>query len=118
MADIVSLHFGSEVEQAAKLLIIVGIILSLPTMLTGMLDLGNINTDSPVQRVASVHMNLVLASWTFYAASLYLRLQQTGFEVSSLFVVLLSVSGFITLCLAGWYGGKMVYEYGVGVQRK
>ena len=64
---------------------------------------------------ANQHMILIMISWSFYAVSLFMRLEGMHLEQPGLAAIALSIIGFIFLCGAGWMGGKLVYEYGVGV---
>ncbi len=55
-----------------------------------------------------------MTSWAFYAVSLFMRLDGTRIEQPGSIAIALSILGLIFLCYAGWLGGKLVYEFGVG----
>ena len=59
---------------------------------------------------------LMMASWSFYAVSLFLRLDGTRLGQPGMVAVAMSVAGLVVLCIGGWLGGKLVYEYGVGTR--
>lgn len=116
LADLASLFMNEQVGWVAGVLLVVGTITALLAMITGLVELGKIDAQSPAMKVANQHMILIMTSWSFYALSLFLRLNGTQLEQPGLLAIALSVAGFIFLCSAGWMGGKLVYEYGVGIQ--
>ncbi|MCW5598810.1 MAG: DUF2231 domain-containing protein, partial [Nitrosomonas sp.] len=59
----------------------------------------------------------IMISWSCYAVSLFLRLDGTQLSQPDVFAIIMSVAGLIFLCIAGWLGGKLVYEHGIGVHQ-
>ena len=60
------------------------------------------------------HRNAALASFTVYLVTTAWRAQQILLSRKlSWWVVGLSIIGFILLCLTGWYGGELVYQFHV-----
>lgn len=116
MADIASLFTNEQVGWVAGVLLIIGTITALLAMMTGLLELGKIDQQSPALKIANQHMIFIMISWSFYAISLFLRLDGTHLEQPGLMAISFSIIGFIFLCSAGWMGGKLVYEHGVGIQ--
>ncbi len=103
-----------QVSRVAGVLLVIGTITALLAMVAGMLELGKIDQQSPAMKVANQHMVLMMTSWSLYAVSLFLRLDGTHLGQPGMVAIALSVAGLIVLCIAGWLGGKLVYEYGVG----
>ncbi|MFZ1712910.1 MAG: DUF2231 domain-containing protein [Nitrosomonas sp.] len=117
IADIASFIFTNEqTGWVAGVLLVTGTGTALPAMMTGLLELGKIDQQSPVMKVVNQHMILIMISWSFYAISLFLRLDGTQIESPGLAAIAFSILGFFLLCSAGWKGGKLVYEHGVGVR--
>lgn len=116
IADIASLFTNEQVGWVAGVLLAIGTITALLAMITGLIELGKIDAQSPAMKIANQHMILIMTSWSFYAVSLFLRLNGTQLEQPGSLAIALSVAGFVFLCSAGWMGGKLVYEYGVGIQ--
>lgn len=114
LADIASLLTNEQVGWVAGVLLVTGTITALLAMTTGLLELGKIDPQNPAAKIANQHMILIMISWSCYAVSLFLRLNGTQLEQPGLAAIALSVAGFVFLCSAGWLGGKLVYEYGVG----
>ena len=115
IADITSLFTNEQVGWVAGVLLVIGTITALLAMMTGLLELGKIDQQSPALKIANQHMILIMISWSFYAVSLFLRLNGTQLEQPGLMAVSFSIIGLIFLCSAGWMGGKLVYEHGVGI---
>ena len=101
--------------MVAGVLLVIGTMTALLAMVTGLVELGKIDSQSPAANIANQHMILILTSWSFYAVSLFLRLDGTQLEQPGSLAIASSVAGLIFLCSAGWMGGKLVYEYGVGI---
>lgn len=114
IADIASLFTNEQVGWVAGVLLVIGTITALLAMITGLIELGKIDQQNPAIKLANQHMILMMVSWSFYAVSLFMRLDGTHLEQPGFFAIGLSIAGLISLCVAGWLGGKLVYEYGVG----
>ncbi|SFE54747.1 DUF2231 domain-containing protein [Nitrosomonas sp. Nm166] len=115
IADVTSLFTNEQVGWVAGVLLVIGITTALLAMVTGLIELGKIDQQSPAIKIANQHMILIMVSWSFYAVSLFMRLDGTRLEQPDLIAIALSIVGLIFLCIAGWMGGKLVYEYGIGV---
>ncbi len=114
LADILSLFTNEQVGWVAGVLLVIGIITALLAMVTGLLELGKIDPQSPAIKIANLHMILIMTSWSFYSVSLFMRLDGTRLEQPGSIAIVLSILGLIFLCYAGWLGGKLVYEFKVG----
>ena len=114
LADIASLFNNEQAGWVAGVLLVTGTITALLAMTTGLLELGKIDPQNPPAKIANQHMILVMISWSCYAVSLFFRLNDTQLEQPGLIAIAMSIIGFVFLCGAGWFGGKLVYEYGVG----
>lgn len=118
IADIASLFTNEQTGWVAGVLLVIGTITALPAMMTGLLELGKIDQQSPAMKVANQHMILIMIGWSLYAVSLFLRLDGTQLAQPGLAAIAFSILGLIFLCSAGWIGGKLVYEYGVGIHTR
>ena len=115
VADLLSLFYGEPSGRFAGLLMLTGLIVAIPAMLAGLIDMTKIEGHSPAVDIVNLHMILVLMSWSLYALSLFVRMEGDSINPPDIVAIGLSVAGFILLGGAGWLGGKMVYEHGVGV---
>ena len=112
----VNLYSTGIAAELASILIIAGTVLALPAMVTGLMEMIKIEEESPAYKIVTMHMNIILISWMFYAVSLFVRMSTFAGSFSQWVGVGTSLMGFVCLCVAGWYGGRLVYEYGVGRQ--
>ena len=119
LTDLAALQYGADVSpelsKLAMVLIIAGLVLAIPTMIAGLLDISHIEKESPAQDVVIQHLTFVLITWCLYGASLFVRLRPI--EHAEFISIVLSAGGFVTLGITGWYGAKLVYEHGVGVNK-
>lgn len=116
-ADLASLWWGEPAWRLAGVLLVVGTLTALAAMATGFIELLKVDAQHPATGDLNRHMLLVMTTWCLYAASLFLRLQGTSPSAPGKIALGLSVAGFAVLAVAGWFGGKLVYAHGVGVDR-
>ena len=114
-ADLASLAFGEPAWRFAGMLLLAGIVFSIPAMLAGLVELAKLAQDSPALKDVNRHMLMVMAALSCYLASLFLRLRGMHFVEPDLLAVGLSVLGFLCLGVAGWLGGKLVYGHRLGI---
>ena len=114
-ADLASLLWGKPAWMLAGVLLLVGTVTAIAAMATGFVELLKVDADHPATRDLNRHMLFVMAAWSLYAASLFLRLQGTTLTEPDAVDLILSVAGFACLCVAGWFGGKLVYGHGLGM---
>ncbi len=116
IGDLASLVFHDQrVWFVSGVLLVLGLIAALAAMLAGLFELRKINEESAAMRVAVWHMSLVVIAWGLYGLSLFMRLNGAALMAPDGVAIGLSVLGFLTLCAAGWLGGALVYEHGIGV---
>ena len=98
--------------------LLVGWALTLPALITGLIDKNAITPGSPADAVANLHTTLMIAMWITFGMALYLYFmwrkkdQLTGGKVWIWFGLLLLA--VILIILAGHQGARLVYELGVG----
>jgi uncharacterized membrane protein len=97
----------------------IGLVLSIPALITGMIDFMAIPQEGAADRVAMRHMTIIITAITLYTGSFVIRF---GVEIPSGWRVISSVSlsllGLIFLLIGGWLGGQLVYRFGVGREPK
>lgn len=95
--------------------ITVGLIFAFLAVVTGLIDYVKLPQGGPADSTAMRHMLIVIAAAVMYTGSFFFRLGMPIPTGNRLILVLaLSVSGFVLLLIGGWYGGELVYRYGVG----
>jgi uncharacterized membrane protein len=95
--------------------LIFGLIMTVPTALTGLVDWLSIERGTELWKTATLHLTAMLSATVFFAlAAIAGHGQYTRGDVSSGAFVLTLV-GFGLLTLGGWLGGAIVYVHGMRV---
>jgi uncharacterized membrane protein len=101
----------------AWLLIAAGVVLAVPAMLAGVLDVTKIqNRNKKVQKILHAHIGLVSCAWVLYLISLMLREVPTAPPGTA--AVVCAFAGLIVLLIGGWHGAELVYRHGIGFRRR
>jgi uncharacterized membrane protein len=88
-----------------------GFIGALAAAIPGLIDLLSL-TDKGTKKTAITHMSINLVAVALYAVNIWMRM---GSHAHTGTPLVLSVIAVALLAVSGWLGGKMVHEYGVGV---
>jgi uncharacterized membrane protein len=105
-------------SQGALIALSVGLIVALPTSLTGLLDYFDIPKRTPARKLGTYHLLVMLtATATFAATWLAQRPGYDDAEVTSLGLIL-GVAAFGLLTIGGTLGGALAYVYGVRVVKR
>ena len=107
----------SDTNTAAAwwLLLVVGLVVTVPTALTGLVDWLGIARGTPLWRTATAHLLSMVTATVFFlvAAIVGHGGYVDGAVTSGAFV--LTVVGFAFLTLGGWLGGTVVFVHGMRV---
>ena len=109
---------GIAEEKAAQswaLALIVGLIVTAPTALTGFADWVRIKRGTPLFRTATAHMIAMLAATAFFLIAIGAGYSDgiDGALPDGAFI--LTLIGYGVLALGGWLGGALVFNYGMRV---
>ena len=97
------------------LALVVGLVVTGPTALTGLVDWLGITRVSPLWRTATMHLlSMVTATVFFLVAAIVGHGGYVDGEVSSGALVL-TIVAFAFLTLGGWLGGTVVFVHGMRV---
>jgi uncharacterized membrane protein len=101
--------------HGAWLAMIGGLIVTVPTALTGFLDWVTIEWGSPRWRTATLHLSAMLIATTLFALAAWQ--DHTGYNDGTVTHagVALAVAGFAALTAGGWLGGSVVFVHGMRV---
>ena len=121
--DVISFAIGSDsgfardAYVAGTWTIIAGLIVSLPTALTGFWDwLKSTPRGTQAWRTANWHMAVMLAVTALVIVDIVLRLGQADAPVVPTTVMVLSVVAGVLVAFGAAYGGSLVYDYGFNVE--
>jgi uncharacterized membrane protein len=96
----------------------IGLAAVLVAVPTGLADWSDIKPDKPARKLGVYHLSLNVLVTLLMAASLWLRWRH-GSDASRppIAAVALCALGNVVLAVSGYLGGRMVYQYGIGVAR-
>jgi uncharacterized membrane protein len=106
-----------SVDMIAKFANGGGLFMAMLAMLAGLLELRSIASQSEAMRVATWHMMIMATVWICFVVALMLSMS-TGLDHSTakLDAAVCAVAGFLLMGVGGWYGGRLVYEFGIAVK--
>ena len=95
--------------------LVFGLIMTVPTALTGLLDWLSITRGTELWKTATLHMIAMLSATVFFAlAAIFGHASYTHGDVST-GAFALTLIGFALLTLGGWLGGAIVFVHGMRV---
>ena len=104
-----------KAAQAWTLALIVGLVFSAPTAITGFADWLQIARRTPLWRTATAHMAAMLIATAFFLVSIGAGYGDGIDGVVSDGAFILTLVGFCLLSAGGWLGGTVVFTYGMRV---
>lgn len=114
--DVVGLWRGEAVWWAISFwAIVLGLIMAVLAAFAGAVDYAAIPQNSSALGAALRHMLLMLAATGPYLISVLVRGGGSAPAGNKLMTVLaLEAVGVLLLAVGGWYGGHLVFHYGIG----
>ena len=109
---------GIAEESAAKgwaLALVVGLVLSAPTAITGVIDWLKISPGTPLKRTATSHLIAMVAATVFFLITALVGYGDGMDGVVGSGALILNLIAFGLLTLGGWLGGAVVFTYGMRV---
>jgi uncharacterized membrane protein len=104
-----------EAAQAWAIALIVGLIFSGLTAITGFVDWLRIERGTPLWRTATAHMIAMLIATAFFLISIGAGYGEGIDGVLTDGAFILTLIGFLMLTVGGWLGGTVVFTYGMRV---
>ena len=105
----------SKAAQAWALALIVGLIFSVPTAITGFAYWLQIARRTPLWRTATAHMIAMLTATAFFLVAIGAGYGDGIDGVVPDGAFILTLVGFFVLSAGGWLGGTIVFNYGMRV---
>jgi uncharacterized membrane protein len=98
--------------HGALLALSAGLLLALPTVLTGLLDWRDLPSGTPKRRLANLHLGTMLAATTVFALSWFPG--RAGYQDGRVHAaaLILGLAGEALLLAGGYLGGALVYVHG------
>jgi uncharacterized membrane protein len=95
--------------------LVAGVVMALPAAVTGLMELLALEERHPAMGTATRHMLIMGCAFAAYLGALLVRggpLAPEGWRLPA--ALGLSTLGLALLAVGGWFGGRLVYWYGVG----
>lgn len=125
--DIVFISTGNVFWFGAALwTIIVGIAGALIAAIAGFVDLFTLPIAREPKRIGLIHMSLNLIIVALYIVNAAIRFSVPVGPIlgpivpmtTATWTFILNLIGVVLLMISGWYGGEMIYRYGVSIPRE
>jgi uncharacterized membrane protein len=104
-----------ESAQGWTLALVVGLIITAPTAITGLADWLRIERSTPLWRTATAHMVAMLIATVFFLVAIGAGYSDGMDGAVGDGAFLLTLMGFAVLTVGGWLGGAIVFTYGMRV---
>ena len=118
LANLAGLVLTTNLAQAVGILMLIGCTSAILAMAVGLYDARQIYDNAQIENSVDKHMYAATTAWCFYSLSLYSRWDGHVFNNPNVTAIITSVIGLVILFVAGWYGATLVYQYGVGINKK
>ena len=105
----------NKAAEAWTLALIVGLIVSAPTALTGFADWLQIERGTSLWRTATAHMIAMVTATVFFLIAIGAGYSDGIDGVVTDGAFILTLIGFFLLTVGGWLGGTIVFHYGMRV---
>jgi uncharacterized membrane protein len=116
-ADVVGRFSHAELASGvAFAMLALGCAAGLLAMIAGVVDFIDMPKDSPARDAAVLHLMAMCSAWLIFLVALALRGYPPTTPVS-LAALMASAAGLLAMVYGAWLGGKLVYEFGVGLRR-
>ena len=112
---------GLEEEQMAHgalLALSFGLLLAAPTALSGLADWVRLPKQTPVRRVATIHLISMVAATVLFGATWIAQLDGYRDDQVETLAVVLGLIAMALLTVGGFLGGTLAYVYGVRVLKQ
>jgi uncharacterized membrane protein len=97
------------------LTLVLGLVMTVPTALTGFVDWLGISWGTPVWRTATLHLSSMLTATVFFLIAALIGHGDYVDKAVGGAALLLTLIGFGFLTLGGWLGGAVVFTHGMRV---
>ena len=105
----------SNMAKGWWLSLIVGLVVSAPTALTGLADWMSIARSTPLWRTATLHWAAMLVATALFALAAILGHEPYADGEVSAGALAFTLVGYAVLTVGGWLGGTVVYVHGMRV---
>lgn len=101
--------------RAWWLAVIVGLIISAPTAVTGLIDWLTLEWGTPVWRTATLHMAAMVTATILFGITAIVGYDHYQVADVTTTPLVLTLAGFVVLTVGGWLGGTVTFVHGMRV---
>ena len=114
-ADVASMFTHDSLASGLAMgALALGCISGLLAMVAGIVDFLDVPRSSPAGDVSVSHLIAMCGAWLIFLVALALHGYPPKTPVS-LAALIASAAGFLVMVYGAWMGGRLVYEFGVGI---
>ena len=97
---------------------VLSLISAIVASVVGLIDRGQIEYDDPRTTILNQHITYAILFMILSGLVVYSRFRWPAILTSSQqwWYLALILAGLVTITATGWFGGELVYEWGVGVR--
>jgi uncharacterized membrane protein len=106
---------GSLYTHGAFILMLAATAGAVVAMVTGFVQLPEIEPDSPAWKTAILHMSVQMGAASVFLVSILLRLRHVDDAHPPVGAFICAIIGTGILFYGGWLGGRLVFSHGVGI---
>lgn len=108
---------GRGLDRAAWYTLLLGLAGTVVTLATGLVAAQGVAADSPAAATLNLHRLLGIVTFVIFGVLAFWHWRSKGSVDGRwrVFYTLLQVVGVLLIAAVGFYGGELVYTYGVGV---
>jgi uncharacterized membrane protein len=108
---------GKGLEQAAWYTLLLGLAGTVVTLISGLVAAQGVPADSPAMATLNIHRALGIATFVIFGALAIWNWRSKGAISGNgrLFFTIIQIVGVALIVAVGFYGGELVYTFGVGV---
>lgn len=116
LSTVVKGKYSEQWMQVAYWVLWSGVVLSVLTVISGIVAYNSVNHDTPSHLAMTDHRNWALPTFLVYVVVgiWSLKMFKSGVKPNPAFLVMLVIAGLL-LASTGWRGGELVYRHGLGV---
>lgn len=108
----------AQMAHGALLAISLGLLVTVPTVATGLLDWLSLDRGAPARAIGTVHLVVMLAATVLFAATWIAQLDGYREDEVRLLAVIGGLAAEALLVVGGYLGGTLAYVYGIRVLKR
>ena len=114
LGDLLNTFAKTHIIDDIEILMLIGCLSAIIAMVAGIYEVTRIKPATHISITIERHVYAAIITFSLYSLSLFLRWDSGFLSEPDSWAIVASFAGFLSLVIAGWYGGNLVYKYGIG----